>query len=349
MPYKHAFLKGKKYLAKTAAISALCLVPVTASWAQAPAYTLQVIRSSQGHVSAVSDPGPVFSGQISCGPQFSQCHTTFHPDTNVVLTATPAKGFRFDGWGTLEGEITVSLNGCGYTIGNECHVTMRGETTIVPLFSPVTRMGGACESREFSDAEETIIDAYIAYYGRPPDAEGLIAWAGQLERPELHRDSVLTMFGESNEFQENYGKLTARQLINNLYLQIFGRNGDEAGVNYYTILLQSGGRPLTTIAMEILEAAQNDDVVVLENRRKVARHFASISGGMRWRGDVKKLFSLVNGERVKVPRTVTDPDTGAVSPVKDINGNDIFDIVIDMDEVIHKANSTCTTFTDLMY
>jgi len=331
MPYKQAFLKGREYLAKTAAISALWLAPMAAVWAQAPAYTLQVIRSSHGHVSSISNPAPVFSGQIACGPQFAQCHTTYHPDTNVTLTATPAQGFKFDGWGTPQG--TVNLQNCEYTVGNECYVTMRGETTIAALFSPATSTGGVCQSREFSEAEETMLDAYIAYYGRPPDVPGLAGWVGQLQRPDLHRDSVLSMFGESPEYQQRFGGTPNRELINNLYKQIFGRGADAAGLDFYEILLTSG-RPLATIAMEILAGALNDDAVVLENRRKVARHYVTVSAGMRVRAgpeEISNLLSLVNLE--------TDPNN---PNVRLVNPETI-------SKISQKANSICTTYTDLLF
>jgi|GEM_PF-1727106 len=335
----------REYLAKTAAISALCLVSVTASWAQAPAYTFQVMRSGgSGHVSSTSIPGPAFGGQINCGPEFNQCHTNFHPDTNVVLTATPTQGFRFDGW----------EEGCDSVIGNECYITMHANTTVRANFSPVINMGTQCESREFSEAEKTIIDAYIAYYGRPPDAPGLWGWAEQLENSGLHEDSLLAMFGDSEEFRHSYGHLPPEQLVNNLYVQIFGREGDSDGIDFYTLKLQAGEQPLATIAMEILRGAMNDDVVVLENRRKVARHFATVSEGRLWKGDIKALFSVVNGQRMTQPK-MTEPVYGNDGNIikeseiaKDVFGNDIFETIIDEDEVRTKANSICTTYTDML-
>jgi len=361
MLYKQAFLKGRNYLAKTAAktaaISALCLVSVTASWAQAPAYTFQVMRSGgSGHVSSTSIPGPAkfpgsSGGQINCGPEFSQCSTLFHPDTNVILIATPTEGFRFDGWG----------GGCDYVIRNECYITMRANTTVSANFSPIISFQSHCESREFSDAEKTIIDAYIAYYGRPPDAVGLRAWAEQLETSGMRRNAVLSEFGNSPEFRSSYGHLPIRLQVNNLYVQIFGRDGDPAGVDSYTAKAQAAGQSLATIAMEILEGAQNDDLIVLENRRKVARHFVTVSEGRRWKGDIKALFSLVNGERYVVPDTEIkiDPATGEPETDRDgkvvivvkkdtVTGEDLFKTLIDEDKVRTKADSMCTTYTDML-
>jgi len=353
MPYKQAFLKGREYLAKTAAISALCLAPIVAAWAQAPAYTLQVVRDGgSGHVSSVSTLGPALGGaQISCDSQFNQCNTRFHPDTNVVLTATPTEGFTFVGWGaaTPDGPLR---EGCDYEIDGKCYLTMRNNTTVRANFAPVTILGGACQSRDFSDAEKTIIDAYIAYYGRPPDPLGLAGWAGQLERGDLHQNAVLSIFGDSDEFQNEYGRMDAWQRVNNLYVQIFGRTGDEAGVDFYTVMYESGGRSLATIAIDILQGAKNDDYTVLENRRKVARHFVVVSAGRHVNSDIKnikRLFSLVNSERIKIPRTAIDPATNAVVPVKDSAGNDIFDTTIDVSDINSKANSVCSTFTDLAY
>jgi len=357
MAYPSALLKGKEYLAKATALTALCLIPAAASWAQSAAYTLQVMRSSHGHVASVSQPGPVFSGQIACGPQFNRCHTTFHPDTNVILTATPAQGFRFDGWGTPQGGSDVNTQNCEYTVDNECYVTMRGETTVVALFSPVTSTGGTCQAREFSEAEETMLDAYIAYYGRPPDVPGLAAWVGQLARTDLHRNSVLSMFGRSEEYQNRFGRLTSSQLINNLYLQIFGRDADPAGLNYWTVLLDSGAE-LTTIAMEILSGARNDDAVVLENRRKVARHFVTVSAGKNIRAseiDTANLLSLVKGERKtrKIPLrdasgNILKDENDETMYQKDELGDDIEEAYMDIAHISSQANAICNTYTDLL-
>jgi len=39
---------------------------------------------------------------------------------------------------------------------------------------------GLCRSDDFSAAEQTVMDAYAAYYGRPADSNGLEYWADQI-------------------------------------------------------------------------------------------------------------------------------------------------------------------------
>jgi len=334
MPYKQAFLKGREYLAKAAAISALCLAPI--AWAQAPAYILQVAGSGGGgHVSGVSQPGPVLGGvPISCG---SQCYTRLHPDTYVVLTATPTEGFRFVGWGEETSDGIV--DNCDSALDNTCYLTIRSNRTVRARFAPVAITGGTtCQSRDFSDAEKTMIDAYIAYYGRPPDVQGLNGWAGQLQGQEPHDSSVIADFGDSPEYQNRFGVLNSRFLINNLYVQIFGRPADNAGLNWYEEQLYLGGS-LATIAMEILRGAAGDDAMVLENRRKVARHFVTVSDGRNVRTDDNGLALILNqvndGELIDDPNDPNDPK------------GQIF--VVDPAALSRKADSACRMLSDLLY
>lgn len=124
--------------------------------------------------------------------------------------------------------------------------------------------------REFSKAEQNVLMAYIAYYGRPPDVGGLRYWSQWLEGEDGNLRAIIEAFGNSDEYMRRYGSLSAAEAVTALYQQIFGRNPDQAGLEYYRHLLESGEKSLASIALDILYGAQGGDLTTLRNRMRIA-------------------------------------------------------------------------------
>ena len=118
-------------------------------------------------------------------------------------------------------------------------------------------------SRTFSVNENQVVDAYIAYYGRPADAGGLTYWADRLRR-EGRLTSIIDSFGDSQEFTSRYGGLGSEQLVRNLYLQLFGRQPD--GWAWITGLMSSkvAEKSLQSISLDILAGARNTDQQIIK-------------------------------------------------------------------------------------
>src|SRR5690554_1066066 len=114
---------------------------------------------------------------------------------------------------------------------------------------------------------------FVAYYGRPADPNGLEYWAGRIEADGVGH--ILNAFGTSEEYDARFGSLSNNQLINNLYNQLFGRDAEVAGLQYYSNLLTSGDKTLAEIAYEIAGGAQGDDATALQNKLAVANQFTA--------------------------------------------------------------------------
>lgn len=132
-----------------------------------------------------------------------------------------------------------------------------------------------CESREFSDLENQVLNAYIAYYGRPADPSGLAFWANRLREEHGNLDSIIVAFGVSQEFDDRFGDLMPEELIRHLYQQLFNRDPDLEGAEFWLDQLTSGARTLQDISLAILDGAQNEDLEIVANRNLVSRHFVS--------------------------------------------------------------------------
>ena len=91
---------------------------------------------------------------------------------------------------------------------------------------------------------------YVAYYGRPADPDGLEYWADKFDESD-DLELALSAFGASDEFTENFGDMTNEELVNNLYQQMFGRDAEQDGINFYAGLLESGEATLASLAKKL--------------------------------------------------------------------------------------------------
>ncbi|MHB0776568.1 DUF4214 domain-containing protein [Halomonas sp. WWR20] len=125
-------------------------------------------------------------------------------------------------------------------------------------------------------SENFVQQLYVAYYGRPADSAGLQYWAERAD--EQGQGAIVNAFGESQEFQEEFGDLSNEALVNNLYQQLFSRDADESGLAYYTGVLESGEKSLSEIALTISNAAQGSDMEVRDARVEAADAYTAKAG-----------------------------------------------------------------------
>lgn len=74
---------------------------------------------------------------------------------------------------------------------------------------------------------------YFAYFVRSPDKGGLDYWANKY-KAGMKLSAISSNFAASNEFKTKYGSLTNRQFVEKIYNNLFERNGDAAGIDYWT-------------------------------------------------------------------------------------------------------------------
>ncbi len=113
---------------------------------------------------------------------------------------------------------------------------------------------------------------YVAYYGRAGDPGGVSFWAGRFDESG-NLDAVLSNFGLSQEYSDNFGSLSHEELVSGLFQQMFNRDPDAAGLEFYVGRLESGAATLASIAKQIADGAQDDDGLSLDNKIAVANSF----------------------------------------------------------------------------
>lgn len=108
---------------------------------------------------------------------------------------------------------------------------------------------GAQESRPGTEAalagdqtpEQQINRLYGAVFDRAPDAGGFAFWVNELTSGARNLQQIAdAMVGVSPEFADTYGNLDNNNFVNQLYLNVQERNGDTAGIAFWTGQLTSG-------------------------------------------------------------------------------------------------------------
>ena len=134
------------------------------------------------------------------------------------------------------------------------------------------------ETEATRDAAEQAQLLYVAYYGRPGDPGGLEFWTNEFMNSD-HADSAVAAFGASAEFTALSEGKDHAMLVDLLYMQMFNRAPDEAGRDFYVGQLESGEATLASIALDIANGAQGDDMTTLNNKIMVANTFTEAVRG----------------------------------------------------------------------
>ena len=103
---------------------------------------------------------------------------------------------------------------------------------------------------------------YLAYLGRPPDADGVGYYLG---RPGESLWSVAEAFSASPEAHDVYQGGWGAGEVQAVYQRLFNRAAEDAAVTYWTHEVSSGRLPPALAAWGILVGARNADRLAVEN------------------------------------------------------------------------------------
>ena len=141
---------------------------------------------------------------------------------------------------------------------------------------------------------------YIAYFGRPADPGGMDYW---LQNGITERGFAEMIFYQ-NEYQHVYGDLSVSDQVNQLYQNLFNRNADSDGLNYWVDTIKSGKLTLANLAIDLVWATLNplknnsfqasEDRSILQNKVDASVQFTN------------KIRSTISPNPVYIP-TSQDP------------------------------------------
>ena len=116
-------------------------------------------------------------------------------------------------------------------------------------------------------------ELYVAYFSRPADPDGLAFWKMQLtNHPDLYADVSLA-FATSAEYQASFGGMDHRAFVGQIYRNLFSREADTAGMDFWTNALASGAIDFSNAVLGIADGRQGSDRIVYNAKVSVAENF----------------------------------------------------------------------------
>ncbi len=127
------------------------------------------------------------------------------------------------------------------------------------------------------DYSAQVQEMYVAYYSRPGDPAGVDFWVSKLAQSSGNLTAIIDQFGNSTEYNDRFLGQSDSELINNIYLNLFGRDTDSGGMEFYLDRLQSGAMTLVTIALNISDGVVDgtDDAVIVNNKLVLAAAYTA--------------------------------------------------------------------------
>ncbi|KFE43945.1 beta strand repeat-containing protein [Pseudomonas syringae] len=122
---------------------------------------------------------------------------------------------------------------------------------------------------------DQIQQLYIAYFGRPADPVGLAYWAANVDAANGSVAQVIAGFSASSESQVLYSGATTAQKVSSIYLALFNRNPEAAGLAYWVAQIDSGSVSQAQAAYQIESSAGPGDATSIANKLSAAKAFTA--------------------------------------------------------------------------
>jgi len=124
-----------------------------------------------------------------------------------------------------------------------------------------------------------ITDLYVAYFNRAPEAAGFDFWFRSIYNGWGNLRDIAECFAESNEYQINYPiSLTNREFVERIYENLFDREPDQGGWDFWTSGLDRGVTQRSDFIVDIIEGAYSsssgpEDRTLIDNKHDVALYY----------------------------------------------------------------------------
>lgn len=123
---------------------------------------------------------------------------------------------------------------------------------------------------------------YVAYFSRPADTLGLAYWENIVQNSVaagsdigVTLTSIGLSFAASPEYIEQYGNKTATEVVDKIYMNLFGRHAETSGLQYWSMKILSGGMTVNDAVRVISENAAGSDATAFTNKVTVATNFTN--------------------------------------------------------------------------
>jgi len=122
---------------------------------------------------------------------------------------------------------------------------------------------------------EAVQKLYVAYFSRPADAAGLTYWENVVTANGGSTTAVAAAFADSQEYKDTFVGQSQYQIINTIYMNLFGRPAEPAGLAYWGQGLINGTFTVAEAVTTIAGAAQGTDATAYANKVAAATAFTA--------------------------------------------------------------------------
>ncbi len=150
-----------------------------------------------------------------------------------------------------------------------------------------------------------VTEIYVATFDRAPDAAGLDYWVNT----GLTIEGIAQSFFAQEETQEKYpNTLSNAQFVNEVYNNVYNRDGDFNGATYWIRELDNG-TPRDVMIIAMVNGAEGTDEEILSNKVEVGLAFAD-AGLSDW-DDSRDIMSGVTDDYATVKSAIAEIDDWA--------------------------------------
>ena len=133
-----------------------------------------------------------------------------------------------------------------------------------------------------NDQFKTLVEMYVAYFNRAPDAEGLFFWADTFAEGST-LDQIAGNFFDQDETRTIYtDPSNTDAFVTAVYSNVLGRTPDQGGFDYWKARLAEGDVTQGAFVLKIIEAAKNSggpsDATYLSNKADLGIYYSAIKG-----------------------------------------------------------------------
>lgn len=119
---------------------------------------------------------------------------------------------------------------------------------------------------------------YIAYFNRPADYRGLLFWQNAANANGGDINVVANAFASSAEYTTTFAGKTNLQIVDQIYVNLFGRHAELDGLNFWATALDNKVLGVGNIAYQIMKGAHDTDggfkdATAVANKIKAATAF----------------------------------------------------------------------------
>lgn len=117
---------------------------------------------------------------------------------------------------------------------------------------------------------------YVAYFNRPADPKGLAFWETAVEAAKGSTAGVAAEFAKQAEYTAAYSSLTNAQIVNQVYLNLFGRgSAGDTGADFWVKGLDNKTITVADVVTAVAAGAQGTDKTAFTNKVTAASAFTA--------------------------------------------------------------------------